>query len=396
MISNFSFKQEISQDAFELFTRLTEDTNPVHFDNLIAKNLGFRAPIVHGMLTASFISKLIGTKLPGPGSVWLSQTINFISPVYLNDVVEITGKLVSYSKLQKVSKISIEIKNQFNEVVLTGTAIVKKSFEDDSQTQKEIVYEKESTNAKSKTIKKSYLITGGTGGIGQAVLHKLVHPNNSINFTYNKDKQAAESLVKEVRSQGGSAQCHYMDLKDQSSISELFSNLESNGEFVSGIAHCSAILPRSKNFESYSSDDLIEEINGDLHGSLQILRHAIHNFKTCGNGSFVNVSTIYTQAAPPMGMYSYIASKTALESVVDGLAFEFGHLGFRFNSILPGMTNSKFLANTPEKSKLVTKAMTPLRKLGSTYEIANLIYFLLGDDSSHITGERYRISGGLR
>lgn len=396
MISEFSFKQEITKEIFELFVKLTDDTNPVHFDNKTATSLGFRAPIVHGMLSASFISKLIGTKLPGPGSVWLNQTLNFIAPVYLNDVIEVSGKLLSYSKIQKVSKISIEIKNQFSEVVLTGNAIVKKSFEVNEQTEKVVISNTQARHTDTPTNRKSYLITGGTGGIGQAVLHKLIHPNNYIHFTYHRDQKKAESLVEKVRASGGSAQCHYMDLRDPASIADLFSNIESSGDFVGAIAHCSAILPNPKTFESYTSEDLIREINDDLYGSLHLLNHAIRNFRKCGYGSFVNTSTIYTQSTPPAGMYSYIASKTSLESVVSGLAFEFGHLGFRFNSVLPGMTDSNFLAKTPEKSKLLTKAMTPLRKLGSTHEIANLIYFLLGEDSSHITGELYRISGGLR
>jgi 3-oxoacyl-[acyl-carrier protein] reductase len=396
MIREFSFKQQITEDIFDSFAKLSEDTNPVHFDSTVAKNLGFKAPIVHGMVNAAFISKLIGTKIPGPGSVWLSQTINFIQPVYINDTLDIAGKLVSYSTVQKVSKINIEIKNQNGDVVLRGTAVVKKSFDEEKDIEQTIKNAKVFNYANSETKINSYLITGGTGGIGQAVIRKLIHPNNKIHFTFKNDKESAKSLVDEVIGEGGWAKAYYMDLKDSKSISEMFLEIESSGELINGVVHCSATLADYKKFESFNSNELIEKINDDLCGAIQLLHSSVMNFQNLGSGSFVNVSTLYTQSAPPVGMYSYIASKSALESIIDGLAYELGPMGVRFNSVLPGMTQTNFLDKVPEKSKLVTKATTPLRKLGQPFEIANLICFLLAEDSSHITGEKYRISGGLR
>jgi len=107
---------KITKRDIEKFIDLSGDNNKLH----ISKN-----PIVHGMLVASFISTVIGTKLPGNGTLWLSQDIEFLLPVRMGDVitvkVEVTGK---YNNIQ-VLKLSTDIFNQFNKRVIRGIAKVK-------------------------------------------------------------------------------------------------------------------------------------------------------------------------------------------------------------------------------------------------------------------------------
>ncbi|WP_020180992.1 MaoC family dehydratase [Methylopila sp. M107] len=79
--------QEVTADVVKRFAALTGDTNPIHLDEAYAANTRFGGRIAHGLYTASLISAVLGTKLPGPGAIYLSQTVKFRAPVMIGDTV---------------------------------------------------------------------------------------------------------------------------------------------------------------------------------------------------------------------------------------------------------------------------------------------------------------------
>src|SRR5690606_3923177 len=82
-----SHSKTVTETDLEVFADLSGDNNPVHMDEAFAATTPFRSRIVHGMLTASLISTILGTKLPGPGAVYVSQSLRFRAPVRLGDTV---------------------------------------------------------------------------------------------------------------------------------------------------------------------------------------------------------------------------------------------------------------------------------------------------------------------
>ena len=88
-------------------------------------------------------------------------------------------------------------------------------------------------------------------------------------------------------------------------------------------------------------------------------------------------------------------TKAAIEAFARALSVEYGVHGVRVNTIAPGMTETDMIANLPERVKLLATMETPLRKLAKPIDIANAVSFLIGDDSSHITGEVIRVCGGV-
>jgi 3-hydroxybutyryl-CoA dehydratase len=78
----------------DAFARVSGDTNPVHLDQDFAERTSFKSRIAHGMLTAAYVSAVFGTRLPGPGAIYISQTLNFRGPVRIGDSVETTVTLV--------------------------------------------------------------------------------------------------------------------------------------------------------------------------------------------------------------------------------------------------------------------------------------------------------------
>ena len=106
-----------------LFADISGDTNPLHLDKKFARNTIFKDKIIHGFLTASFISATIGTKLPGPGSIYVSQTLKFLAPVRVGDKpktrVTITGINLKKNLVSLKCVCSVGVKE-----VLTGDAVI--------------------------------------------------------------------------------------------------------------------------------------------------------------------------------------------------------------------------------------------------------------------------------
>ena len=106
------------------FAELTGDRNPIHLSEHFAAKTPFRGRIAHGLYTAGLISAVIGTRLPGPGAVYISQTLNFNAPVRIGDTVEATVQVVELTKQGNRAKLSCKCAVG-DTVVLEGEAVVK-------------------------------------------------------------------------------------------------------------------------------------------------------------------------------------------------------------------------------------------------------------------------------
>jgi 3-hydroxybutyryl-CoA dehydratase len=96
-----SYVRRVSAEDVEQFAQLTGDTNPIHFDQDYAAGTRFKSPIVHGSLTASYISTILGTLLPGPGAIYVSQSLNFRGPVRIGDEVVSVARVLELLPAKK-------------------------------------------------------------------------------------------------------------------------------------------------------------------------------------------------------------------------------------------------------------------------------------------------------
>ena len=119
-----NFTLVISESMIEEFAKLSGDYNPHHIDDAFAKQTRFGKRICHGMLLASFFSRLTGMYLPGKGSLYLSQSLNFLSPAYVDDKITIEGEIVKISPSTGVVTLKTQITKNNNTQVITGDAKV--------------------------------------------------------------------------------------------------------------------------------------------------------------------------------------------------------------------------------------------------------------------------------
>lgn len=121
-----SFTKTITEYDIEQFARLTGDFNPVHLDPEYASQTPFKERIAHGILSGSIISTVLGTRLPGPNTIYLSQNFKFLLPVKIGDTIKANVEVVEKRDDKKIIKLKTEVINQHQEIVIDGEAVVMK------------------------------------------------------------------------------------------------------------------------------------------------------------------------------------------------------------------------------------------------------------------------------
>ncbi|MBQ9134496.1 MAG: MaoC family dehydratase [Lachnospiraceae bacterium] len=116
-----SFQVNVTPDMLEKFKEITGDINPLHTDEVFAKEKGYDNTVVYGMLTASFLSTLAGVYLPGEKSLIHSVETKFVKPVFVGDTLTISGKVAEKNELFSVFTLKVTITNQHGEKVLRGS-----------------------------------------------------------------------------------------------------------------------------------------------------------------------------------------------------------------------------------------------------------------------------------
>lgn len=109
----------------EAFAQVSQDKNPIHLDEEYAKGTMFGRRIAHGMLSAGFISGMIGMELPGEGTIYMKQELTFLRPVYYGDTIRVEIEVTQLQEEKKRAVLSTNCYNQKNEQVIAGQALVK-------------------------------------------------------------------------------------------------------------------------------------------------------------------------------------------------------------------------------------------------------------------------------
>jgi len=119
-----NFSKTVTDADIYLFAGVTGDLNPAHIDESYAQGTFFKTRIAHGMLSAGFISAVIGTRLPGPGTVYLHQSLDFLAPVHIGDTVTATVEVVEKQEEKQRIRLRTTCVNQKGKKVLDGEALV--------------------------------------------------------------------------------------------------------------------------------------------------------------------------------------------------------------------------------------------------------------------------------
>jgi 3-oxoacyl-[acyl-carrier protein] reductase len=373
----------ITAADIDRFVELTGDTNPVHIDRSFAERTALRGTVAHGMLGASFISTIIGKHLPGSGSLWLTQTLEFLLPVRVGDCITVRAEVTDVNVAHRTLGLRTEVVNQHGQKVIDGQSVVKVLDVDPAP-------EPPSERVGPEVA----IVTGASRGIGAAVARRLARAGYAVMINYRTDRDGADSVAGDIRSNGGAAFVIHADVTEPQAAEAMVRAAEEQFGRVTALVNNATGRIVPKTFASVTDEELDRYWNVHVRAPLALIRAALPRFERAGRGAVVNISSVYTNSTPPPQLLAYTATKAALESATRSLAVEYGPKGFRFNTVSPGMTDTQLIADTPEKTRLLTKMQTPLRKLAHPDDIAGGVCFLLSNEARHITGETLRICGG--
>ncbi|QUH26391.1 MaoC family dehydratase [Serpentinicella alkaliphila] len=119
-----SFTKQINEEDVQKFSELTGDVNPVHMNEEYAGTTRFKKRIAHGVISAGIISALVGNKLMGVGSIYVSQELKFLAPVFIGDTLTASGEIVEKNEEKRRIKVKMEVHNQDGKLVTEGYGIV--------------------------------------------------------------------------------------------------------------------------------------------------------------------------------------------------------------------------------------------------------------------------------
>jgi 3-oxoacyl-[acyl-carrier protein] reductase len=390
--------QTITQEDLNTFAALTGDFNPIHIDSEYARTTSFGKPIVHGMLTSSFISTMIGMILPGRGALWMEQTLKFVRPAFVGDTIKVVATVNQVSAATKTMILGIKITNQDNTVIVTGQSVVTLTAGETSleakATPSNNVQSNNSNLDTREPVSGVIFISGGSGGIGAACAKNLASQGYAVAVNFNSNQSGADGIVSDITAAGGRALSVKGDVSLMDEIDRMFSEIEKNLGEVAGIVHCAASEPIPAPFEEILWSDFESTLSTQVGGAFNSVSRALLKMNKRKKGSIVLIGSIYGDTIPPAMQAPYVTAKAALAGFSRALAVELGPKGIRVNLVAPGMTQTAMLASLPNKAKILTKMNTPLRRLADPEDIANAVTFLISDNARHITGETLHVSGG--
>ncbi len=375
-------KHLLTQKDVETFAALTGDFNPLHVDEEFAKRTLFQKPVVHGMLSASFISTMIGMGLPGAGALWMSQTLEFLSPAHIGDTLCVVATVKQKSDALRVLLLKILICNQRGQELIKGESSIK-VLELKSE-------EKDMDANKGKTV----LITGAGGGIGGATALKLAQAGHTVVLNYHSASGPVEEIVKQIQAGGGKAISFKGDITQAEEAEKLFATSEKSFGPIHAVVHCASPDNTPQPFDKLDWKAFQEQLDVNVKGAFHCVRAALPKMLAVKSGDLIFVGTVYTDGVPPPQQSRYIVAKSALTSLARCLAVEYGPSDIRVNVVAPGMTQTGMIADLPDKVKMLTKMQTPLRRLAEADDVAQTIVFLLSPGARHITGQTIRVCGG--
>ncbi len=125
-----TYRKTITDGDISMFAGATGDTNPYHFDDLYASKGRFKKRIAHGMLVTGLISTVLGTILPGPGTIYISQKIDFKKPVYIGDTITAVAEVIKIHESKPIVTLTTNCYNQNREAVVEGEAVVLVEYVD--------------------------------------------------------------------------------------------------------------------------------------------------------------------------------------------------------------------------------------------------------------------------
>jgi 3-oxoacyl-[acyl-carrier protein] reductase len=234
------------------------------------------------------------------------------------------------------------------------------------------------------------LVTGGSRGIGAAIARRLAAEGASVAVTYSKGADAAASIVKEIERGGGKALAIQADAADADAVrNAVEKTVKTLGRLDVLVNNAGTAI--AKPFEETTLEEMDRLFDINVRGVLVATQEALKHMKN--GGRIITIGSCVGERNTTPGLTAYSATKGAVKMFTQGLAREVGDRGITVNNVQPGPIDTDLNPATSEWAAPQI-ANTALKRYGHVDEIAAMVAFVVGPESSYITGANLTVDGG--
>lgn len=237
------------------------------------------------------------------------------------------------------------------------------------------------------------LITGGSRGIGEAIVRKFVEEGAKVAFTYHSSSAKADAIVEELSKGGAQIKAYQSDASNYEQAEQLVKSVLEDFGNVDVLIN-NAGITRDNLMLRMSEEQWDQVISTNLKSVFNLTKHMLRPMLKNRGGSIINMSSVVGDFGNA-GQANYAASKAGIFGFTKSIAKEVGSRNIRCNAIAPGFIGTDMTDELDEKTKEGFLANIPLKRLGKAEEVANTCVFLASDLSSYVSGQTISVCGAL-
>lgn len=238
------------------------------------------------------------------------------------------------------------------------------------------------------------MITGGTGGLGEAIARRLAAAGNDLLILSDREVEKGTSLAEELRNAFGIKSTYFqVNVTKPDEVRQAFVQATVGGMRLYGLVN-NAGINRDCLIENMDLTDWNGVIETNLTGSFICTKEILGYLRSFGSGRIVNISSV-SALNGNIGQANYSASKGGLISFTRTASRELARHGITVNAVAPGFINTRMTEDIPQNIKEKILAQIPMKRFGNPDEVAALVAYLCNDDAMYITGQVISINGGL-
>ena len=238
------------------------------------------------------------------------------------------------------------------------------------------------------------LVTGAGNGIGKAI-SALFAAEGAHVYVADVDGKAAEAVAAEIKAVGHTATAMTVDVSRGQDVTAMFRTVAQARGRLDVLVNNAGLNVRS-DFRHLSDADWVRLRDVNLDGVIRVARDGFDLLRASGKGSLIQLASIMSHRGLRQ-LAAYSATKGAVSALTRGLAVEYAPFGIRVNALAPGFIETALterVLRVPQFSKALIE-QTPMRRFGSTEEVAKAALFFASDDSSFVTGAELAVDGGM-
>jgi 3-oxoacyl-[acyl-carrier protein] reductase len=248
--------------------------------------------------------------------------------------------------------------------------------------------------ARSGLAGKSVLVTGGSRGIGRAIVELFADEGARVTFFYRGNTEAAEVVVASMRNAGHEVVSEQVDVTDARACQAAVERLAERTERIDVLVNNAGVI-RDNPLAALENEDIRTVLDTNVGGVFNVTRAVVPYMVMQRAGAIVNVSSVAGEKGG-RGQTNYAASKGAVNAFTRALAVELAPRKIRVNAVAPGVIDTEMSKNVREMAGDEAKARILMKRYGTAQDVAYGVWFLASDYANYVTGQVFHIDGGFK